>query len=308
MNLQQFRIVQEAVRSGFNFTEAAAALNTSQSGVSKHIKDLELELGVELFERRGKRMLGLTSAGRAILGYVERILADATSIKRVAGHLRDPEAGELVLATTHTQARYALPDVVRRFRDEFPQVRLSIRQGDPGDIVASLREGSAQIGIATESLTNVPELATFAYYSWRHIVIARRDDPFIGRPRIDLAAIAGRPIVTYGQGFTGRPLIDAAFRERGLTPDIVVAAIDSDVIKSYVGLGLGLGIVTEIAFDSERDTDLALVADDLFPSVTSYIAVPRGRFLPGYAQRFIQLCQPDLSATSLRAAIGPEPR
>lgn len=308
MNLQQFRIVQEAVRSGFNFTEAAAVLNTSQSGVSKHIKDLELELGVELFERRGKRMLGLTEAGRAVIGYVERILADATTIKRVTGHLRNPSAGELVLATTHTQARYALPDVVRRFREEFPQVRLSISQGDPGDIVASLREGSAHIGIATEKLSEAAGLAAFPYYSWRHIVIANRTDPFVGRAGLDLAAIAERPIVTYGQGFTGRPLIDAAFRDHGLTPDIVVAAIDADVIKSYVSLGLGLGIVTEIAFDPGRDSDLVVVADGLFPSATSYLAVPRGRFLPGYAQRFIQLCQPELTAAALRAAIGPEPR
>lgn len=308
MNLQQLRIVQEAVRSGFNFTEAAAALNTSQSGVSKHIKDLELELGVALFERRGKRMLGLTEAGRAVLGYVERILADATSIKRVTGHLRDPSVGELVIATTHTQARYALPDIVKRFRAEFPQVRLSISQGDPGDIVARLREGAAHIGIATESLTNVAELAAFPYYTWRHIVVAGRSDPLAGRTGLDLATVAERPIVTYGHGFTGRPLIDAAFRERGLSPDIVVAAIDSDVIKSYVALGLGLGIITEIAFDPDRDGDLVKIADDLFPEATSYLAVPRGRFLPGYAQRFIELCRPELTAATLRAAIGSEPR
>ncbi|MGO4175553.1 LysR substrate-binding domain-containing protein [Bosea sp. TAF32] len=308
MNLQQFRIVQEAVRSGFNFTEAAAALNTSQSGVSKHIKDLELELGVALFERRGKRMLGLTEAGRAVLGYVERILADATSIKRVTGHLRDPSAGEFVIATTHTQARYALPEIVKRFRSEFPQVRLSISQGDPGDIVTRLREGSAHIGIATESLTSAAELATFPYYTWRHIVIADRSDPLAGRTGLDLATIAQRPIVTYGLGFTGRPLIDAAFREQGLTPDIVVDAIDTDVIKSYVALGLGLGIVTEIAFDPKRDEDLVKIADDLFPEATSYIAVPRGRFLPGYAQRFIELCRPELTAATVRAAVGSEPR
>lgn len=308
MNLQQFRIVQEAVRSGFNFTEAAAALNTSQSGVSKHIKDLELELGVELFERRGKRMLGLTEAGRSVIGYIERILADAKSIKRVTGHLRDPSAGELVLATTHTQARYALPETVKQFREEFPQVRLSISQGDPVDIVARLREGTAHIGIATEKLSEAADLAAFPYYTWRHVVIANRTDPFAGRAGVDLAAIAARPIVTYGRGFTGRPLIDATFRERGLTPDIVVDAIDSDVIKSYVTLGLGLGIVTEIAFDPDRDRDLVVVADALFPSTSSYLAAPRGRFLPAYAQRFIQLCQPELTPAALRAAIGSEPR
>jgi LysR family cys regulon transcriptional activator len=304
MNLQQFRILQEAVRSGFNFTEAAVALNTSQSGVSKHMKDLELELGVDLFERRGKRMLGLTEAGRSVMGYVERILADATSIKRVTGNLRDPASGELVIATTHTQARYTLPDVVKRFREELPQVRLAISQSDPADIVARLRDGTAHIGIATESLCAAPELAAFPYYTWRHVVIADRNDPLAGCSDLDLRVIAARPIVTYGNGFTGRPLIDAAFRENGLEPDIVVSAIDSDVIKSYVALGLGLGIIAETAFQPERDHDLVRIAENLFPEATTYIAVPRGRFLPGYAHRFIELCRPELSAATVHAALG----
>jgi len=308
MNLQQFRILQEAVRSGYNFTEAAAALNTSQSGVSKHIKDLELELGVELFERRGKRMLGLTEAGRSVISYVERILADSMSIKRVTDHLRDPASGEFVIATTHTQARYVLPGVIKRFREEFPRVRLSLKQCDPTEIVARLREGSAHIGIATESLSQAPELVAFPYYSWRHIVIADKNDPLAGRADIGLAEIAERPIVTYGQGFTGRPLVDAAFQDRGLTPDIVVSAIDSDVIKSYVALGLGLGIITEVAYAPESDRDLVKIAEGLFPEATSYIAVPRGRFLPGYAHRFIELCRPELEASIVRAAIGAEPR
>ncbi|KRE16852.1 transcriptional regulator [Bosea sp. Root381] len=308
MNLQQFRILQEAVRSGYNFTDAAAALNTSQSGVSKHIKDLELELGVELFERRGKRMLGLTEAGRSVISYVERILADSMSIKRVTDQIRDPASGEFVIATTHTQARYALPGVIKQFRDEFPRVRLSIKQGDPTEITARLRDGSAHIGIATESLSQAPELVAFPYYTWRHIVIAHRDDPLARRTDVGLAEIAKRPIVTYGQGFTGRPLIDAAFRDHDLAPDIVVSAIDSDVIKSYVVLGLGLGIVTEVAFHPDSDPDLVRIAGALFPEATSYIAAPRGRFLPGYAHRFIQLCRPELEPTLVAAAIGAQPK
>lgn len=308
MNLQQFRILQEAVRSGYNFTEAAAALNTSQSGVSKHIKDLELELGVELFERRGKRMLGLTEAGRSVISYVERILADSMSIKRVTDQLRNPASGEFVIATTHTQARYALPGVIKQFRDEFPRVRLSIKQGDPAEIIARLQEGSAHIGIATESLSQAEELVAFPYYTWRHIVIAHRDDPLAGRTDVDLPEISKRPIVTYGQGFTGRPLIDAAFHDLGLTADIVVSAIDSDVIKSYVALGLGLGIITEVAYQPESDPGLVKIADDLFPEATSYIAVPRGRFLPGYAYRFIELCRPELEPAMVGAAIGAHPR
>lgn len=307
MNLQQFRILQEAVRSGYNVTEAAAALNTSQSGVSKHIRDLELELGVELFERRGKRMIGLTEAGRSVISYVERILADAMSIKRVTDQLRDPASGEFVIATTHTQARYALPRIIKQFRDEFPRVRLSIRQSEPTEIVARLREGSAHIGIATESLAQAADLVAFPYYSWRHIVIAGRNDPLASRSDVGLSEIAERPIVTYGQGFTGRPLIDAAFHDRGLRPDIVVSAIDSDVIKSYVALGLGLGIVAEVAFDPECDPGLVKIADGLFPTATSYIAAPRGRFLPGYAHRFIELCRPELEAGIVSRAIGAVP-
>lgn len=308
MNLQQLRILQVAVRSGYNFTEAAVALNTSQSGVSKHIKDLELELGVELFERRGKRMLGLTEAGRSVISYVERILADSISIKRVTDQLRDPASGEFVIATTHTQARYALPSVIKQFREEFPRVRLSIKQGDPDEIIASLQGGNAHIGIATESLSQAEGLIAFPYYTWRHIVIAHRDDPLAGRTDVGLSEISQRPIVTYGQGFTGRPLIDAAFHAHGLTPDIVVSAIDSDVIKSYVALGLGLGIITEVAYRVEHDPELVKVAEGLFPEATSYIAAPHGRFLPGYAHRFIELCRPELEASIVSRAIGSAPR
>lgn len=308
MNLQQFRILRETVRSGFNLTEAAAALNTSQSGVSKHIKDLEIELGVELFERRGKRMLGLTQAGGAVIGYVERILADAMSIRRVTDQLRDAARGELVIATTHTQARYALPAVIKQFREEFPGVRLSIRQGDPGEIVALLRDGGAHVGIATESLSRDDELVAFPYYTWRHIVIAPQDDPLARRGDVTLAEVAERPIVTYGQGFTGRPLIDAAFEAKSLAADIVVSAIDSDVIKSYVSLGLGLGIVAQGAFDPAVDQGLVVIADNLFPQATSYIAVPRGRFLLGYAHRFIEICRPELTQSVVAAAIDAKPK
>ena len=308
MNFQQLRILRETVRRGFNLTEAAAALNTSQSGVSKHIKDLEFELGVELFERRGKRVLGLTDAGRQVIGYVDRILIDAASVKRVTEHLRDTASGKLVIATTHTQARYALPPVIKRFREEYPSVRLALRQADPPHIIAMLRDGDADIGIATESVTRVDELVTFPYYTWRHVVIAPRDSPLAAAQPLSLADVAAQPIVTYGEGFTGRPIIDAAFRDAGLAPDIVVSAIDSDVIKAYVALGLGVGVIAGMAFDAERDHELALVATDLFAPATSYIAVQRGRYLRGYAHRFMELCRGELTEAHVRKALEAELR
>ncbi|QLP96415.1 MAG: LysR family transcriptional regulator [Rhodoblastus sp.] len=308
MNFQQLRILRETVRRGFNLTETATALNTSQSGVSKHIKDLELELGVELFERRGKRVLGLTDAGRQVIGYVDRILIDAASVKRVTEHLRDAASGALVIATTHTQARYVLPPVIKRFRDEYPSVHLELRQADPQHIVGMLRDGGADIGVATESVARVEELVAFPYYTWRHVVIAPRESPLAAAGPLSLADVAAQPIVTYGEGFTGRPIIDAAFRDAGLTPDIVVSAIDSDVIKAYVALGLGVGVIAEMALDPQRDHDLALVASGLFAPATSYIAVLRGRYLRGYAHRFLEICRSDLTEAYVRKALDAQPR
>jgi LysR family cys regulon transcriptional activator len=308
MNFQQLRIMRETVRRGFNLTEAAGALNTSQSGVSKHIKDLEFELGVELFERKGKRILGLTDAGRQVIGYVDRILIDAASVKRVTEHLRDASSGELVIATTHTQARYALPAVIKQFRQEYPSVHLALRQADPPHIIAMLRDGSADIGIATESVARAEGLVAFPFYTWRHVVIAPRDNPLAAARDLTLEDVAAQPIVTYGEGFTGRPLIDEAFRDAGLSPDIVVSAIDSDVIKAYVALGLGVGIIAEMAFDAERDRDLALVSDQLFRSATSYIALLRGRYLRGYAHRFMEICQSELTEAYVRKALDAELR
>jgi LysR family cys regulon transcriptional activator len=308
MNFQQLRILRETVRRGFNLTETATALNTSQSGVSKHIKDLEFELGVELFERKGKRVLGLTDAGRQVIGYVDRILLDAASVKRVTQHLRDASSGELVIATTHTQARYALPIVIKRFRDEFPSVHLALRQADPPHIIAMLRAGEADIGIATESVARVEEFAAFPFYTWRHVVIAPREGALATQAPLTLEQVAAQPIVTYGEGFTGRPIIDATFSHAGLAPDIVVSAIDSDVIKAYVALGLGLGVIAEMAFDAHRDQDLAVVADGLFPTATSYIAVQRGRYLRGYALRFMEMCQGDLTEAHVRKRIEAELR
>jgi LysR family cys regulon transcriptional activator len=307
MNFQQLRIIRETVRRQFNLTEVANALATSQSGVSKHIKDLEEELGVALFVRRGKRLLDLTEAGREIIGYVERILTDAGNIKRIADQLARADEGELTIATTHMQARYALPPVIAGFRRSFPSVRLVLHQSSPGEIATMLIEGRADIGIATEALAETEGLAAFPYYSWRHAVVVKKGHPLDTPHPLDLADLAGFPLVTYHHGFTGRPAIDRAFEAAGLAPDIVMEAIDSDVIKAYVELGLGVGIVAEQAIDPARDPGLvALDSAHLFPESTSHIAIRRGRFLRGFAYRFIEACRPDLTEAAIRKQFPAE--
>lgn len=302
MNFQQLRIIREAARRDFNFTEVANALYTSQSGVSKHIKDLEDELGVELFIRRGKRILGLTEPGKELLTIVERMLVDAQNIRTLADHFSNSHSGNLSVATTHTQARYALPKIVQAFKAEFPKVHLVLHQGSPDEIASLLLSGEADIGIATERLSEVAELATFPFYSWHHAVLVPRGHPLDTDQPLTLEEIAAHPIVTYHQGYTGRALIDAAFAERGLLPDVVMSALDADVIKAYVELGMGIGIIAPMAFDERRDSEFRLrPADHLFASNTTVIAVRRNHYLRGYAFRFIEGCNAELSEVAVRA-------
>ncbi len=306
MNFQQLRIIRETVRRSFNLTEVANALFTSQSGVSKHIKDLEDELGVELFVRKGKRLLGLTDPGKELVLIVERMLLDANNIKRLAAQFSSRDEGQLVVATTHTQARYALPQVVKHFKEAFPKVHLVLHQSSPPEIVSMLMDGEADIGVATESLADSPELETFPYYRWHHSVIVPAGHPLESAKRLTLKAIAQYPIVTYHQGFTGRARIDKTFADAGFTPDIVMSALDADVIKTYVELGLGIGIVASMAFDKARDRELRLLeSGHLFEDNTTLIAVRRGHYLRGFAYRFIELCEPSLTEPAVRAAISP---
>jgi LysR family transcriptional regulator, cys regulon transcriptional activator len=306
MNFQQLRIVRETVRQHYNLTEVANALFTSQPGVSKHIKDLEDELGVELFVRRGKRLLGLTEPGKELVVIVERMLLDARNIKKLADQFTQRDQGQLTLVTTHTQARYALPRVVTTFKDEYPKVHLALHQGSPQEIVQQLLSGDADIGISTESVASAPELITFPYYTWHHAVLVPEGHPLLNEPELTLAALAGYPLITYHPGFTGRGKIDKAFAEVGLVPDIVMSALDADVIKSYVELGLGVGIIAATAFSPTRDQGLRLIdASHLFARNTTLIAVRRGHYLRGYAYRFIELCSPELTEAHVRAAVAP---
>lgn len=304
MNFQQLRIVLETVRQDYNLTDVAEALFTSQPGVSKHIKDLEDELGIEIFVRRGKRLLGLTEPGKELIGVVERILLDTQNLRRIADHFASRETGHFVIATTHTQARYALPPIIKWFKADYPKVHLTLLQGSPREIAELLKSGRADVGIATEGLDDEPELVSFPFYSWHHAIIVPQGHPLLAEPAVTLEALADHPIVTYHEGFTGRAHVDRAFADAGIVPDIVLSAIDADVIKTYVGLGLGVGIVASVAYDKAQDRGLELIpAPDLFPANTTRIGVRRGTFLRSYAHAFIEKLCPDLGDEAIRAAL-----
>lgn len=309
MNFQQLRIIRETVRRNFNLTEVGNALFTSQSGVSKHIKDLEDELGVELFVRKGKRLLGLTDPGKDLLVLVERMLHDARNIKTLAEQYSQRDVGQLSIAATHTQARYALPRVIAEFKKAFPRVHLKLHQGSPQEIVDLLLEGEADIGIATEAVAGHPELAAFDFYHWHHALVVPAGHALLSLAQPSLEAIAEYPVITYHEGFTGRAGIDRVFAEAGLVPDVVMSALDADVIKTYVELELGIGIVASMAFHPKRDEGLVMIdCQHLFPLNTTHIAIRRGHYLRGFAYRFIELCAPALNEARVRAVSDPGAR
>ncbi|MDO4223428.1 MAG: CysB family HTH-type transcriptional regulator [Acinetobacter sp.] len=306
MNFQQLRIIRETVRQNFNLTEASAALYTSQSGVSKHIKDLEDELGVQIFVRKGKRLLGLTEAGESLFKIVERMLLDIDNIKHIADDFNRVDEGTLTIATTHTQARYVLPPIISQFKQAFPKVHLILQQASPVEIASMLQQGEADIGIATESLTSEESLASVPYYDWKHNIIVPNDHPLANETDISLHTLAKYPLITYHGGFTGRSKIDQTFSQAQLEPNIVMSALDADVIKTYVELGMGVGIVNDVAFDPERDHRLKQIDTALFGQNTTWIAVRREHLLRGYGYEFIRLCQPTADLDYLKQAAFPE--
>lgn len=300
MNFQQLRSVREAVRRSFNLTEVAEALFTSQPGVSRQIRELEEELGVTIFERNGKRLTGLTEAGKEILRIIERMLVEHENLKVAGNEFSGQTAGALTIATTHTQARYALPPVIRRFRERYPAVKLHLNQSKPDEIARAMLDAKADVGIATESLQEYADLLTFPCYQWHHIVVVPANHPLLHRRQIGLSDLAQHPIVTYEAGFTGRPHIDAAFAKQGLEPDIVLTAMDADVIKTYVADGLGVGIIASMAYDAGADKGLQSVeAKHLFASNTTRLAVRRGAYLRGYTYEFIELFAPHLTRKAI---------
>ena len=289
MNFQQLRSVREAVRCGFNLTEVARVLHTSQPGVSRQIRELEEELGVDLFVRAGKRLTSLTEVGMLALPIIENMLKDAESLKRAGAEFAQQASGRLSIATTHSQARYALPGAVRDFRQRYPQVRLNLHQGTPHQVAEMLISGEADVGIATEALATYDQLVALPCFRWTHSAIVPPGHPLLDGAPLTLERLARFPIITYNTGYTGRTRIDHAFGRAGLEIDLVITAMDADVIKTYVGLGLGVGIVASIAFDEERDRDLrAIDARHLFEMNLTRLAVRRGAFLRGYVYDFIE--------------------
>ena len=277
MNLQQLRYLCAIVDHGLNVSDAAAALFTSQPGVSKQVRQLEDELGVRVFVRIGKRIASVTPAGEAVIATARRALREVENVKRVGAEFKNENEGTLAIATTHTQARYVLPRVVRDFAARFPRVKLELHQGNPVQVAEHTARGDADIGIATEALASFPDLVTLPCYQWNRCVLVPRGHPLAKVKVLTLAALARHPIITYDFAFTGRSQINAAFDAEGLAPNVVLTALDSDVIKTYVELGMGVGIVAQMAHDPDRDRAFVkLDAGHLFaPSTTRLAVAPR---------------------------------
>jgi LysR family transcriptional regulator, cys regulon transcriptional activator len=296
MNLQQFRFLREAARQKFNITAAARALHTSQPGVSKSIIELEGELGVPILARQGKRILGLTPPGQQVLLAAEKIVQEVDNLKKLARDYAGAPSGTLRLATTHSQARYVLPPVVQQFARKYPQVRLKLLQADPPQIVAMVSNGQADIGMATESLADAPQLASIPVYEWQHVAIVPPQHPLAKMQKtpgkLTLKDLARHPIVTYESHFSGRSRIDAAFAAAAIEPSIVLEAIDADVIKTYVAGGMGVGIVAGVATDPRVDPLIILPCGHLFGTNTTRLAVKRDAYLRGFVYAFIELAAP----------------
>ena len=304
MNLQQLRFLNEVVRHGLNISDAASALYTSQPGISKQIKLLEEELGIEIFVRNGKRIVAITEPGKAVLEIAQRVLHETDNLKLVGQEFKRQDSGSLTIATTHTQARYALPNVIRAFTTNYPEVRLSLHQGNPTQIAEQVLDGEADIGIATESLELYDELVTLPCYEWHHCVVAPTNHPLLKEKHLTLKKLAQHPVITYDFAFAGRNKINHAFSEAGIEPNIALTAIDADVIKTYVELGLGVGIVAQMAFIPDRDQQLRMIdAGHLFQPSTTRIAIRKNQYLRGFGYHFIELFTPHLTRDIVSKAL-----
>jgi LysR family cys regulon transcriptional activator len=307
MKLQQLRYLVEIERRGLNVSEAAAALYTSQPGVSKQIRLLEEELGITLFERSGKRLTGVTAPGRIVLDIARRILDETQNLKRVGDEFAAENRGSLCIATTHTQARYTLPQVIQRFVQRHPTIKLHVQQGSPSQVAEWVADGTADVGIATEALDQYEALVTLPCFQWSHLVVVQKGHVLAKAKSLTLKALAEHPLITYDATFTGRSRIDRAFERQHLTPNVMLTAIDSDVIKTYVALGMGVGIIAEMAFDPVRDSGLeSLPAAHLFETNTTRVAFRRDAWLRSYEFDFLELLSPRLTRAVVEAAIKAE--
>ena len=303
MKLHQLRYLVEIVRYNLNISKAAEALCTSQSGVSKQVRLLEDELKIIIFVRRGRNLVGLTPVGNKILDVARQMLNNAEQIKQIAEDYRGYQ-GSLIIATTHTQARYVLPYVVERFMRVYPSVNLNLQQGTPDQIAKLVVAGEVDIAIATESLEQCKELITLPCYQWSRSIIVKYNHPLTQVVDLSLEDVAAYPIVTYTLGFTARYMLDEAFEAHGLEPNIVLTAVDADVIKTYVRLGLGVGIIANMAFNSETDNDLvALGAKQLFGISRTHIAFKRDQYVRDNIFRFIEMFAPHLTEQIVKEAL-----
>jgi LysR family cys regulon transcriptional activator len=304
VNLQQLRYLCAVVDHGLNVSAAADALFTSQPGISKQIRQLEDELGVPIFIRQGKRLAALTAGGEVIVATARRALQELNNLKRVGAEFKSEDTGTLAIATTHTQARYVLPPVLKRFADRYPKVRLLLHQGNPVQVAEQTQRADVDVGIATEALADYSDLVSLPCYTWNRCILVPKGHPLAkGRP-LTLEALARYPIITYDFSFTGRSQINAAFAAKGIEPNVVLTALDSDVIKTYVELGLGVGIVAQMAHDPTRDSQFdKLDAGHLFAASTTRLALRRGVYLRGFVYEFITLFAPQFDRSAIDAAL-----
>jgi LysR family cys regulon transcriptional activator len=296
MKLQQLRYITEVARQNLNLSVAAKALFTSQPGISKEVRSLEEELGVDIFVRHGKRVVAITEPGRAILEIARRVLGDIENLKLVGQEFTRKDHGELTIATTHTQARYILPQVIHRFTQRYPGVRVSLRQGSPDQSWQVVQSGKADIGIAAETTRPYDNVMLLPCGGCERAVLVPAGHPLLKAKKLTLEAVAAFPIVTYDSAFSGVTKFHQVFAARGLKPNVVLTAVDSDVIKTYVELGMGVGIVARVAFDRKRDTGLrALDGRKLFGASTTMLGIRENSYLRGYTYDFIEMFAPDLS-------------
>ena len=301
MKLQQLRCVYQIVQNDFNISKAAEFLHTSQPGVSKQIQLLEDEVGIKIFQRNGKRLTGLSDAGNDLYKSISEIIREVSNIKNISHEHENDDTGSFTIATTHTQARYKLPKVVEAFVKKYPKIDLNIHQGDPSQVTEQILKGDADVGIATESIGHNANIICIPCYSWNRVLVFPKNHALSSIKEITLQNIASYPMITYDYAFTGSTIVSKVFKDANISPNIMLTAIDADVIKTYVELNLGVGLIAEMAYDKNKDSALeSRDVSHLFPTSTTYIGIRKETFVRGFVYEFIKMFTPDITDFDLR--------